>query len=155
MGLSVSGSNSLPNGQLLLEGLMLTRERFYAGSKAAIPLPVLRALLVVAVSTLPFDQEFYLSTYPDVRDAFLSEKVTDLKLHFIEEGYFEGRLGAKPDVDEEFYKENYPDIAAAIARGEVESGLVHYVQAGAFEGRFANSLDMQVTKRWLELLGRK
>jgi hypothetical protein len=155
MGSLVSGSNNLPNGRLLLDGLMLTPERFYGGSKAAVPLPVLRALLEVAVSTLPFDQEFYLSTYPDLRDAFLSDRVTDLKSHFIGEGYLEGRFGAKPDVDEEFYRDTYPDIAAAIARGEVESGLDHYVRSGALEGRFANARDMQATNRWLELLGRK
>jgi hypothetical protein len=155
MGSSVSDWNNLPNGRLLLEGLMLTQERFRGGSKAAVPLPALRALLVVAVSTLPFDQEFYLSTYPDIRDAFQSEDITDLKLHFIEEGYLEGRFGAKPDVDEEFYRDTYPDIAAAVARGEVESCLDHYVRSGAAEGRFANPRDMQVTNRWLELLGGK
>ncbi len=146
--------NNLPNGRLLLDGLMMTRERLQSGSKAAVPLPVLRVILTVAISTLPFDQDFYLSTYPDVRDAFLSGQVADLKLHFIEEGYLEGRFGSRPDVDEAFYKENYPDVATAISRGDVNSCLDHYMHAGAFEGRFANATEMQTTKRWLELLGR-
>ena len=146
--------NNLPNGRLLLDGLMMTRERLQSGSKAAVPLPVLRVILTVAISTLPFDQDFYLSTYPDVRDAFLSGQVAHLKLHFIEEGYLEGRFGSRPDVDEAFYKENYPDVATAISRGDVNSCLDHYMHAGAFEGRFANATEMQTTKRWLELLGR-
>jgi hypothetical protein len=37
MGSSVSDWNNLPNGRLLLEGLMLTQERFRGGSKAARP----------------------------------------------------------------------------------------------------------------------
>lgn len=151
----MTGQNNLPNGRLLLEGLMLTRERFQTGSKVAIPIPILRELFTIAVSTLPFDQEFYLAAYPDIKEAFASGQVSDLWSHFIEEGYFEGKLGSKPEVDEDFYKETYPDVAIAIADGSFGSAIDHYVRAGAYEGRFANQTNMQTAKRWLDHLVRR
>lgn len=147
--------NHLPNGQFLLNGIMLTRERLEAGSKVAIPLSVLKAILVAAASSLPFDEAFYRSTYPDLRDAHEAGDISDLRTHFIESGYFEGRIGSKPDVNEQFYKETYPDVANAIANGDVESAFDHYMRAGAFEGRFANVTDMENMKRWLTLLGQR
>lgn len=148
-------STSLPNGQFLLDCLMLNQERLRTGSKAAISLPVLKAILVAATSAMPFDEDFYRSTYSDLRDAHDSGHVADLRTHFIEEGYFEGRFGAKPEVDEQFYSETYPDVASAVAKGDVNSALDHYMRAGAYEGRFANAEDMDTIKRWRALLGRK
>jgi len=109
---------------------------------------------MVAVSKLPFDEEFYLSTYPDLRMAHDSGDISDPKTHFIEAGYFEGRFGAEPKVDEEFYKEIYPDVAAAITNNDVGSALEHYMRAGALEGRFATPEDKHVMTRWLKLAGR-
>ena len=151
----VARSTSLPNGRFLLDCLVLNRERLRTGSKAAIPLAFLKAILVAATSAMPFDEDFYRSTYPDLRDAHESGDVADLKTHFTEEGYFEGRFGTEPNVDEQFYRETYPDVAAAITRGEVKSGLDHYMRAGAFEGRFANVEDMEMVKTWSALVGRK
>jgi hypothetical protein len=133
---------------------MLTHERLQTGSKAAIALPLLREILMVVVSKLPFDEEFYLSTYPDLRAACDRGDISDPKTHFVEVGYFEGRFGAKPNVDEEFYKETYPDVAEAITNNDVESALEHYMRAGAVEGRFATPEDKQVMTRWLNLAGR-
>jgi len=144
----------IPNGAFLLNIVMLSRERLRAGAKAAILLPILRQILEVAVSKLPFEEDFYLATYPDISAAHTSGEVTDLRTHFIEEGYFEGRFGTKPNVDEEFYKETYPDVAAAIANRDVGSALEHYMRAGAAEGRFANPEDKKVMTRWLQLAGR-
>jgi hypothetical protein len=145
---------ALPNGDLLLDIIHLSRDRLNAGSKAAISLPLLREILMVAVSKLPFDDDFYLSTYQDIRAAHEDGGITDLRMHFIERGYFEGRLGADPKVDEDFYKETYPDVATAIANSEVKSGVDHYMRAGASEGRFANSEDKQLVENWLRLGGR-
>lgn len=134
---------------------MLSQERLRSGSKAAISLPILKAILIGATSGMPFDEDFYSLTYPDLRAAYDAGDVADLRTHFVEEGYFEGRFGAKPEVNEQFYQETYPDVAAAVARGDVSSGLDHYMRAGAFEGRFANAEDMDSVKRWNSLMGRK
>jgi hypothetical protein len=148
-------STNLPNGQFLLDCMMLNQERLRTGSKAAISLPVLKAILVAATAVMPFDEEFYRSAYPDLRAAHEAGDVADLRTHFVEDGYFEGRFGSEPNVDEKFYRETYPDVAAAVAKGDVKSGLDHYMRAGAFEGRFANAEDMEDVKRWNTLLGRK
>jgi hypothetical protein len=146
---------TLPNGQFLLDCLMVNHERLRSGSKAAISLPVLKAILMASTAAMPFDEEFYCSTYPELQDAHESGIVADLRTHFIEDGYFEGRFGTKPDVDEQFYMETYPDVAAAATKGEVKSALDHYMRAGASEGRFANADDMGTIKHWSALLGRK
>ena len=143
----------LPNGVPLLTSLLLTPERLRSGRKIAIDVPVLRAILCLAASTLPFDEEFYLKTYPDVADAYHSGEIADLHMHFVEVGYFEGRLPTRPQFDDIFYKEMYPDVAAAVATGELESALDHYIKTGAAECRFANRSDMLVWERWLQIVG--
>jgi hypothetical protein len=150
----MDNSLDLPSGEILLNLLMITRERLHSGAKAAISIPILREILAVAISKLPYDEDFYLSTYEDIRDAYKSGQISNLRTHFMQEGYFEGRFGARPDVDEEFYKQTYPDVMAAISNGSVASGLDHYLRAGAAEGRFANSDDMQLKMHWLALGGK-
>lgn len=144
----------LPNGELLLNLIMVTRQRLQSGSKAAVSLPILLEIIKVAVAAMPFDEAFYLSTYEDVRDARQSGQISDVKAHFVEQGYFEGRFGSRPDVDEAYYTETYPDVAAAIANRHVGSALEHYMVAGAIEGRFANARDRQCVTRWLALGGK-
>ncbi|MGH7043164.1 MAG: hypothetical protein ACREFY_13685 [Acetobacteraceae bacterium] len=121
----MNSPSNLPNGRVLLQGMMLSRERLQDGSRAAVSIPLLKAILTIASSKLPFDMEFYLSTYPDIRDAYNAGLVADVKAHFAEEGYFEGRLGAMPEIDEKFYRETYPDVADAIASGQVASAADH------------------------------
>lgn len=143
---------NLPNGRILLEGMGFSLERLQTGSKGAVSLPILKALLCAAASSLPFDEEFYLSTYPDIRKAHETGKIKDLRVHFVEFGYLEGRMGAPPEFDEDFYKTTYPDVAVAIAKGDVKSAFDHYVYAGAFEGRHASASAMEANRRWSELL---
>jgi hypothetical protein len=146
--------HELPNGGLLLSLSVLSRERMQGGTKTAISIPILREIIMVAVSKLPFDEEFYLSSYEDIRHAYSTGQVSDLKSHFIEEGYFEGRFGARPNLDEEFYLAEYPDIATAIANNTVTSAMEHYMRAGAVEGRFANPEDKRNVTQWLILGGK-
>jgi hypothetical protein len=152
---SVKEPHSIPNGRLLIERIGLSRDRLTAGikSKVAVPTQLLKELLMIAASALPFDLDFYLATYPDIREAYDAGQIDDPKTHFIEEGYIEGRFGSKPNVDEEFYTSTYPDVKAAIATGNVQSALDHYVRAGVYEARFPNSESVANTKRWLALLG--
>jgi hypothetical protein len=148
--------HGLPNGRLLLEVIGLNRDRLNSGlkNKIAVPSQLFKALLTLAASTLPFDRDFYLSTYPDIKSACESGRISDPRIHFIEEGYLEGRFGSNPKVDEEYYQTTYPDVKAAIASGSVASALDHYLRAGAFEGRFPNADCVTSAKRWLAILGR-
>jgi hypothetical protein len=145
---------SLPNARLLLDALTVSFERLKTGGKAAVPLPVLRAILSVAVASLPFSEEFYLSTYSDVAAAHKAGQIQDLHSHFVASGFFEGRLGGKPEVDESFYRKTYPDVAMAITKGEVASGYEHFIKAGALEGRSPNPGFMRSMKYWQEIFAR-
>ena len=146
---------ALPNGRILLDALMLTPEMLRALPRVPLPSAALRALLRVLVARLPFDEEFYAATYPDLAQAKESGALADLREHFLEHGYLEGRLGAEPDVDDDFYKEMYPDVAAGIERGDIPSASDHYISAGAGEGRFANAAQMQACRQWQEMLGNR
>lgn len=151
----ISSEAYFPNGRLLLEALTLTLERFRGGSRAAIPLPVLRQVVAAAVSALPFDEEFYLSQYPDIKAAVEAGEITDPRSHFVQDGYFEGRFWANPNVDEKFYGTTYPDVAQAITQGVIGSGREHYLRTGAYEGRFANEEELTASSLWAELLHKK
>ena len=63
---------------------------------------------------LDFDEDWYLSTYPDVEEAVRAGKFASGWAHFRADGYLEGRLGSQPAVDEEWYLSTYPDIANAV-----------------------------------------
>jgi hypothetical protein len=92
------------------------------------------------------------ATYPDIREAYQAGRINNLREHFIEDGYLEGRLGTDPRVDDRFYRETYPDVAKAVGSGKVKSAFDHYVTAGCFEGRCANEADMERMTAWLEVL---
>ena len=143
---------SLPNGRVLMDVLKLTPERLWSGSKIALPLSFVRILLNLAISQLPFDEEFYMAMYPDLAAAHNTGQISDLKTHFAEQGYFEGRFGIRPSVDEEFYKKTYRDVADAVDLGQLSSGYDHYVKIGASEGRFANAEEMAALQSWLDVL---
>lgn len=142
---------TLPNGRVLLEGLGLTLERLQTGSKVAVPLPVIRAILLINAANMPFDPEFYVATYPDLREAYEGGKIKDLRAHFIEVGYLEGRMGAEPPFDDVFYRKTYPDVAAALSNGSIKSAIQHYIYSGAFEGRHPAASEMDANKHWADL----
>src|SRR5439155_27329392 len=83
-----------PNGRVLLDALMLTPELLRALPKVAVPVAGLRALIGALVAAMPFDEEFYAATYPDLAAARNAGTIADLRMHFIEHGYLEGPLGA-------------------------------------------------------------
>ena len=144
-------ARSLPHGRVLLDGLVLTFERLRSSSKVAVSLPLLRAIISVTVSKMPFDPTFYLETYPDIREAYEAGHITDLRTHFIDTGYFEGRFGTEPAFDEPFYRSTYPDVVEALTTSETNSFFDHYLRAGAFEGRHANAVDQENAKQWTKL----
>ena len=75
-----------------MDGMALTFERLRSTSKVAVSLPVLRAIISVAIAEMPFEPEFYLDTYPDIRQAYESGQITDLKTHFIESRIFRRQI---------------------------------------------------------------
>jgi hypothetical protein len=148
----VPAAEHLPHIDLVLQALRVNRERLNSRSKIAIDARLLKALLSALAGTGRFDAEFYRTTYPDVAAAHAAGDITDLREHYIRSGYFEGRLGAAPDVDEAFYTATYPDVGRAIAGGEIASGTDHYIRSGASEGRIPREDARVAIDAWMSLL---
>lgn len=142
----------IPHVDLLTTALHIPRERLDSRSKIAIDGRLLRLMLQTLVGQMPFSEEFYLATYPDLAAAAAAGHIPDPHRHYVEAGFFEGRLGAMPEVDEAFYLATYPDVAAAVARGEVASAREHYLRAGAVEGRAPSAALRPQVDAWMRLL---
>ena len=70
--------------------------------------------------------------HPDVAEAIADGEIKSPKEHFIDSGYFEGRLPCPLKVDEAWYLERYPDIAEGIERGEMDRlwKMIFYLESG-------------------------
>ncbi len=82
-----------------------------------------------------FDEQWYLSAYPDVAEAVRKQTVPSAKDHFLAFGYFENRLPYAMKVDEQWYRSTYRDVREAIAEQRFASCQAHFEQAGYAEGR--------------------
>ncbi len=89
---------------------------------------------------VPIDETWYRTTYPDVAEAIEAGAYRSAQQHFIEHGYFEGRLPFDLEVDEEFYIKQYPDIETSVQAGVVTSARDHFVRHGYEEGRLPADL---------------
>jgi hypothetical protein len=81
------------------------------------------------------DDHWYVTAYPDIAAAIAAGAVKSAKAHFIEDGYFEGRLPFELDVDDKWYLKAYPDVAEGISRGDFRSAKDHFQNYGYREGR--------------------
>jgi hypothetical protein len=84
---------------------------------------------------VPVDEEWYCTTYPDIRDAIASGACASARAHFVDHGYFEGRLPYDMEVDEEWYLRVNEDVAARVRTGELRTAKEHFVSHGYIEGR--------------------
>jgi len=134
----------LPHIDLLLQALRINRARL--NSK------LLRGLIEASVARTPFSEEFYLRTYPDIAEAHAAGTIPDVHRHYIETGFFEGRLGSPPPVDEAFYTSYYKDVGQAVTRGEIISATEHYLRQGAAEGRIPNRQIKPEVDFWISIL---
>lgn len=128
----------LPHIDLFLRAMRINRDRLGSKSKIAIDAKLLRMMLQALAQAAPFSEEFYLASNPDIAEAHAQGQIENLRAHFVELGYFEGRCGAPPPVDEAYYTSTYADVADAVRRGDVKSGCEHYMRSGASEGRVPN-----------------
>ena len=141
-----------PHVDLLLKALRIDRNRLNGRSKIAIDAPLLRRIIQCAIEQLPFSEEFYRRTYPDIATAAAAGDIADLHRHFVDTGYFEGRLGAPPGLDAAHYRAAYQDVAEAIAAGSIASAHDHYMQAGAAEGRVPAEALVGAVAAWMAVL---
>ena len=81
------------------------------------------------------DEDWYLRTYEDIAKAIRDGIVKSAQQHFVDDGYFEGRLPFAMRVDERWYITQYPDVADSVRKGVVVSGQSHFDEDGYREGR--------------------
>ena len=94
-------------------------------------LVMIRALL----QGIQVNEAWYLERYPDVAEGIKAGTVVSAKEHFLNDGYFEGRIPFPIAVDEAWYLEQNPGVADYIARGEIASAQQHFDEHGYMEGR--------------------
>lgn len=146
------GTEYVPHISLFLKALRINRERLSSRSKVAIDARILRQLLQALAAAAPFSEPFYLEQNPDVAEAHAKGQIEDLRAHYVEQGYFEGRAGYSPPVDEAYYIDAYPDVAEAVQRGDVASGTEHYIRSGAAEARIPNPRIRPAVEAWVAAL---
>lgn len=97
-------------------------------------------LLKTMLAGIEVDEEWYLRTYEDIARAVRDGSVKSAKQHFVDDGYFEGRMPFPVRVDERWYLQQNPDVAESVRRGVLESGQAHFEDDGYREGRLPFSL---------------
>ena len=107
-----------------------------------VPREILTRLLDLYILCWGFDEDWYLSTYPDIEAAVKEGLFPSGWAHFRTVGYLEGRFGHQPVVDAEWYLKTYPDIAQAMLEGKVSSALDHFIKFGYQEGRLPHDPDL-------------
>jgi len=98
------------------------------------------ALMAKRLAAIKFDEAWYLTKYPDVKDAVKRGVFASGREHYVLAGYYEHRMPVAIHVNEKWYLEAYPDVAEAIRSGVYKTGQAHFELAGYREGRlpFAN-----------------
>ena len=81
------------------------------------------------------DEKWYLARYPDIADAIQQGLVPSAQLHFVNDGYFEGRQPFEIKVDERYYLTQNAGVADYVRRGLLTSGQQHFDENGYQEGR--------------------
>ena len=93
------------------------------------------AMIRFMLQSVKVDEDWYRRQYPDVAEAIRTGLVPNAQEHFINDGYFEGRMPFLIQIDEPFYLEQNPGIAGYVERGELESAQQHFNDNGYREGR--------------------
>jgi len=87
------------------------------------------------IADVPVDHAWYLARYPDIAEGISQGTVASPKSHFVNDGYFEGRMPFPIRVDERYYLTQNPGVADYVRSGDLESGQQHFDENGYREGR--------------------
>jgi hypothetical protein len=93
------------------------------------------SILKTMIRGVEVDEAWYARTYEDIGDAVKDGLVQSSKQHFVNDGYFEGRLPFAIQVDDRWYLAHNPDVAESIRTGVVDSAQDHFNRDGYREGR--------------------
>jgi hypothetical protein len=139
----------------ILSNLGIDLQEFAHAENVRVPTSLLRFLLQLALVNSDFSEDTYLAENPDVADAVRTGQIENPRLHYLGNGYFEGRTGGGPPLDEEWYLRTYPDVADAVANGRVASAAEHFQSVGARELRAPNSLYEPDAVEWGKAFGKE
>lgn len=92
-------------------------------------------MIRLMIAGIEVDEAWYRQAYDDIGRAIQEGRIASAKQHFLDDGYFEGRLPFSVIVDEKFYENTYPDVADSIRKGIVPSSQTHFDEDGYREGR--------------------
>lgn len=94
-----------------------------------------KAIIREILREMPFDEDWYLGHYPDVAEA-VARGETTARDHYIEFGYFEGRLPGLNGFDGAAYCRIQPDLAQFLAHPDaIDLARNHFIEYGYREGR--------------------
>jgi hypothetical protein len=93
------------------------------------------SILRTMIRGIEVNEAWYAKTYEDIGGAIKDGIVRSAKQHFVDDGYFEGRLPFPIAVDERWYLSENPDVAESIRKGTVDSAQDHFDKNGYREGR--------------------
>jgi hypothetical protein len=125
----------VPPFNTILSNLGIDLQEFAGAESVRVPASLLRFLLQLALVNSDFSVDTYLAENPDVANAVRIGKIENPRLHYLGDGYFEGRTGGVPPLDERWYLQTYKDVAVAVANGQVASAAEHFRSVGASELR--------------------
>ena len=97
-------------------------------------------IIKMIIAGIEVNEAWYAETYEDISKAIREGSIRSAKRHFVDDGYFDGRMPFAIRVDEKWYPQQYPDVAESVRRGIVASGQVHFDEDGYREGRIPFSM---------------
>jgi len=87
------------------------------------------------IAGVQVNEAWYRERYPDIAGAIDQGLVGSPQKHFVDDGYFEGRMPFEIRVDERYYLTQNPGVADFVRRELLESGQQHFDENGYQEGR--------------------
>jgi hypothetical protein len=103
--------------------------------KASCPYENFVQMIRRLIADVPVDEAWYMERYPDLAEAVSQGVIASPKSHFVNDGYFEGRLPFPISVDERYYLTQNPGVADFVRKGDLKSGQQHFDEHGYQEGR--------------------
>jgi hypothetical protein len=92
-------------------------------------------MLRLMIAGIQVDPDWYRARYPDIAGAIDQGIVASPQRHFVDDGYFEGRMPFEIRVDERYYLTANPGVADFVRRGLLADGQQHFDENGYQEGR--------------------
>lgn len=123
----------LPPFEIIKGMLNLTTTR--GSTRVSMTYEELQKMVRTLLSVIKVDEDFYLSRNPDVAAGIQNGTIRSAREHFVDHGYFEGRLPYFIAVDDKWYLETHTDVAETIRNGEYASAQDHFDGPGYPEGR--------------------